>query len=67
MPIGELKKIDEVLPPPHQLAVPEETVMVTLRLSESSVNFFKRQASKHRTKYQKMIRVLVDKYVERYT
>lgn len=67
MPIGELKKIEDFLPPPNQLAIPEETVLVTLRLSESSVNFFKRQASKHRTKYQKMIRSLVDKYVRYYT
>jgi len=67
MPIGELRRIEDFLPPPSELAVPEQTIMVTLRLKESSVDFFKRQAKKHHTKYQKMLRSLVDKYVERYS
>ncbi|MDP2913536.1 MAG: BrnA antitoxin family protein [Candidatus Omnitrophota bacterium] len=67
MPIGGLKRIDDLLPPPEELAVPEETVMVTLRLSEKSVDFFKRQAKRYHTKYQKMLRFLVDKYAERYS
>ncbi len=67
MPIGELKRIDDFLPPPKELAVTEETVMVTLRLSEKSVEFFKQQAKKYHTKYQKMLRFLVDRYAERYS
>lgn len=67
MPIGELKRIDDFLPPPRELAVPEQTVMVTLRLSEKSVDFFKQQAKKYHTKYQKMLRFLVDKYTEKYS
>ena len=67
MPIGELKRIDDFLPPPKELAVSEQTVMVTLRLSEKSVDFFKQQAKRYRTKYQKMLRFLVDKYAERYS
>lgn len=67
MPIGELKRVDDFLPPPKELAVPEQTIMVTLRLSEKSVDFFKQQAKRYNTKYQKMLRFLVDKYVERYT
>jgi len=47
--------------------MPEHTVMVTLRLSEKSVEFFKGQAKKYNTKYQKMLRFLVDKYAERYS
>jgi uncharacterized protein (DUF4415 family) len=67
MPIGELKRMDDFLPPPKELAVPEQTVMVTLRLSEKSVDFFKQQAKRYHTKYQKMLRFLVDKYAERYS
>lgn len=67
MPIGELRRVDDFLPPPKELAVPEQTVMVTLRLSEKSVDFFKQQAKKYHTKYQKMLRFLVDKYAERYS
>ena len=67
MPLGELKRINDFLPAPKELAVPEETVMVTLRLSQKSVGFFKQQAKKYHTKYQKMLRFLVDKYAERYS
>jgi hypothetical protein len=33
-------------------------------LSKSSVDFFKSEASKHQTQYQRMIRRLLDSYVE---
>ncbi len=67
MPIGKLHKVDDFLPPPDKLVVPERTIKVTLRLNASSVKFFKEQARKYHTKYQKMLRFLVDKYVERYS
>ena len=67
MPIGRLQKVDDFLPPPEKLAVPERTIKITLRLNESSVNFFKKQAKKYHTKYQKMVRFLLDKYAERYS
>ena len=67
MPIGKLKKVDDFLPPPDKLVMPEKTIKVTLRLNASSVKFFKDQARRHHTKYQKMLRFLVDKYVERYS
>jgi len=66
LPIGKLTRIKDVLPPPDQLVLPEDTIKVTLRLSKSSVRFFKQQAAQHRTKYQKMIRQLVDHYADRY-
>ena len=67
MPTGELKKIGDFLPSPDKLVFPENTLKVTLRLNESSVNFFKRQAKKYHTKYQKMIRFLLDKYAEKFS
>lgn len=67
MPVGELKRIGDFLPKPEELIVPEHTIKVTLRLSEGSVDFFKQQAKKYHTKYQRMLRFLVDKYVERYS
>jgi predicted DNA binding CopG/RHH family protein len=36
---------------------------VTIGLSQSSVDFFKQEAKKHHTQYQKMIRRLLDIYV----
>jgi len=65
-PVGKLTRIKDVLPPPEKLVIPEDTIKVTLMLSKSSVKFFKHQAVQHRTKYQKMIRQLVDRYAQQY-
>lgn len=62
-----MTRIDDFLPPPEELVIPEETVKVTISLSKSSVDFFKHQARQHHTKYQKMIRQLVDRYATRYS
>ena len=67
MPIGKLTRAKDVLPSPEELMISERTVKVTLRLSEDSIKFFKRYAQKHHTKYQKMIRKVVDAYTERFT
>jgi predicted DNA binding CopG/RHH family protein len=37
---------------------------VTLALSKKSIAFFKLEAAKHRTQYQRMIRRLLDAYVD---
>jgi len=66
-PIGKLTRVTDVLPPPDQLVLPEDTIKVTLLLSKSSIKFFKRQAARHQTKYQRMIRRLVDEYANRYS
>ena len=57
--------VADFLPSPEELASKEETVKITIALSKSSVEFFKKHARKHRTPYQKMIRRLVDEYVAR--
>ena len=67
MPIGKLTRIKDFLPPPEQLIFPEDTVKVTLFLSKASVSFFKHQATRHRTKYQRMIREVVDRYARQYS
>lgn len=61
-PIGKVKVIDDFLPSPEELALKEETVKVTISLSRTSVEFFKKEAKKHNTQYQKMIRRLLDEY-----
>jgi len=66
-PIGRMTQVDDFLPPPEKLVLPEETVKVTLSLKRSSVEFFKHQAQLHHAKYQKMIRELVDRYATRYS
>ena len=53
------------MPPPAELVYKEDTIKVTLGLSRRSVEFFKEQAKQHETQYQKMIRRLLDLYVDR--
>jgi predicted DNA binding CopG/RHH family protein len=63
-PLGELRVVPDFLPSPSELAFREETVKITITLNKRSVDFFKSEASKHHTQYQRMIRKLIDTYVE---
>ena len=61
-PMGKLKVIKDFLPPPEQLVLKEENVKVTIALNKSSIEFFKREAQRYHTSYQKMIRRLIELY-----
>ncbi len=61
-PMGKVKVIADFLPSPEELALKDETVKVTIALSKTSIDFFKTEAKKHNTQYQKMIRRLLDEY-----
>lgn len=63
-PLGEIRVVQDFLPSPSELAFREEGVKVTLALSKKSVEFFKAEASRHHTQYQRMIRRLLDAYVD---
>ncbi len=67
MPVGKLTRIKDFLPSPAELVFPEETVKVTIALKKKSVDFFKHQAVLCHSKYQKMIRELLDKYAMQYS
>ncbi len=43
-PIVKMTRIDDFLPLPGELVIPDETVKVTLFLKKSSMDFFKHQA-----------------------
>ena len=64
-PMGKVKVIKDFLPSPEELALKDETVKVTIALSKSSIDFFKNEAKKYNTQYQKMIRRLLDEYTAR--
>ena len=63
-PLGKLRVVPNFLPAPKDLVFREEEIKVTLALSKRSVEFFKREAAKHNTQYQRMIRRLLDAYAE---
>ena len=63
-PIGEIKLVTDFLPTPEGLALKNENTKVTISLSSESVAYFKSVAQKHHMQYQKIIRQLLDEYVE---
>jgi len=65
-PMGKLKIVKDFLPSPDQLVLKEDKVKVTISLSKASVDFFKKEAEKNRTSYQKMIRRVIDFYTSKY-
>jgi len=64
-PLGSPEIIPDFLPGPAELAIKEENVKITIALSRESVDYFKSEAERHQVKYQRMIRQLLDLYVER--
>lgn len=66
-PLGKLKIVPDFLPRPEDLVFREEGVKVTIALSKRSVDFFKTEARKHNSQYQRMIRRLLDAYAEHYS
>ena len=65
--IGKVEVVKDFLPKPEELVFKEETVKVTLNLSKSSVDFFKKLARRHGSQYQKVIRNLLDNYTSHYS
>ncbi|MBU9888681.1 MAG: CopG family transcriptional regulator [Candidatus Omnitrophica bacterium] len=62
-----MTRIPDFLPPPEALIVPgEASEKVTIVLKRSSVDFFRRKAKEHHTKYQRMIREVLDRYARQY-
>jgi len=66
-PLGRLKVVRDFLPPPEDLVFRDEGVKITIALSKRSVEFFKGEARKHNTQYQRMIRRLLDAYAEHHS
>ncbi|MDJ0764165.1 MAG: CopG family transcriptional regulator [Myxococcota bacterium] len=66
-PVGDnLRVVEDFLPSPSEIAFDEPKTKVTLSLTKSSVDFFKQQARLNGTKYQRMIRILLDNYVNQH-
>ena len=65
-PMGEVRVIKDFLPHPDQLVLKDENVKVTIALKKSIIDFFKDEAKKQHTSYQKMIRQVIDWYASHY-
>lgn len=65
-PLGRVRVVKDFLPPPERLVLKDEPIKVTMLLTKSSVEFFKKQAEKQGVPYQTMIRRLLDLYAAQY-
>ncbi|MBV6418124.1 MAG: hypothetical protein CMLOHMNK_02914 [Steroidobacteraceae bacterium] len=63
-PIDEVRIVEDFLPPPSELVPKEDVEKVTIALSKRSVDFFRAEAKRHGTQYQRMIRALLDRYAK---
>lgn len=66
-PQGKLTIVADFLPPPQKLVRRSDTVRVTSEYSKKSIDFLKKEAKKAKVPYQRMLRSLVDLYVEQHT
>ena len=66
-PLGDLEVVPDFLPRPEDLVFRDEGVKLTIALSKRSVEFFKSEAQRHNTQYQRMIRRLLDAYAEHHS
>jgi predicted DNA binding CopG/RHH family protein len=59
---GDLRRVADHLPSPAELAGVATQTKITLALDQESLEFFRREARRHNTSYQRMIRNLVRAY-----
>ena len=64
--IAEAEIVRDFLPSPDKLIFKENTVKITLSLSEKSIRFFKAKAKEYHVPYQTMIKRVVDLYTEQH-
>ncbi len=63
--MSSIRKPGLEMPTPGQIAMEENSVKITLSISELSRDFFKNQAEKTHTSYQKLIRRVLDAYAKK--
>ncbi|MFH1262840.1 MAG: CopG family transcriptional regulator [Pseudomonadota bacterium] len=65
-PVGKLTIVEDFLPPPEKLVAASERVKVTIAVDSTTIRFFKAAAKKAGSKYQRMIREVLNGYARRY-
>ena len=66
-PKGKLTIIKDFLPAPALLARKSVTVPVTARLTQSSIDYLKKEARKSKIPYQRLLRSVLDSYVAKHS
>ena len=63
--LGDFTIVKDFLPRPEELILKEKNVRVTINLNQTSVIYFKNVAKSSKTKYQKIIRSVLDHYAHK--
>lgn len=66
LPVGKLTQVADFLPPPNELFPKEESIKITLSVDSNTLRFFKSAAKDTGTKYQRMMRAVLNGYANRY-
>ena len=64
---GPMRRVPDFFPRPEDLVFKNPPIKVTIALDHTSVDFFKKEAKRLNTSYQRMIRNLLHEYVTRMT
>jgi len=62
---GKMKRVKDFLPRPSELVMKEPVKKITITLDTKSLDFFKEEAERLNTSYQRMIRNLLNEYTQR--
>jgi len=62
IPVGKIDRAVRRMPYPIGLVSSDQKVLVTTYLNKSTIDFFKKEADKYHTKYQRMMRAVLDRY-----
>ncbi|WP_413578508.1 CopG family transcriptional regulator [Bdellovibrio sp. HCB290] len=66
-PQGKVTRVDDFLPPPEVLFSVDDKVKITIEIEGSTLDFFKDQASKTGSKYQRLMRQVLKQYAKKYS
>ncbi|MDA1316850.1 MAG: CopG family transcriptional regulator [bacterium] len=58
------QRVKDFLPKPEEIILKKLTTKITITLDSASVDFFKQEAKRLNTSYQRMIRNLLDTYTQ---
>ena len=64
VPLGKIDRSIKGMPHPIGLAPSQKKALVTMYLNKSTVDFFKKEANQCHTKYQRMMRAVLDRYAD---
>lgn len=62
LPIEKINQTAKRMPYPIGLVSSEKKVLVTIYLNKFTIDFFKKEANRYHTKYQRMMRTVLDLY-----